>query len=344
MMKLFKYFIFSALFVIPFIFPSCGETQQKSEGSNKQSAVKKDTSEALKLIMYLEEMGDYVNGRNFPSLIKASSVFEEMDGNIHIIDMRHADVYNKGHIKNAVNVRFNNLPNHFENEIIPFEFDKIILVCYGGQIASYSASLLRLMGYGNVYSMRWGMSAWNEKFAKDYWLSGVSSKFQDQIEKESNTKTERYNLPDLNTGMKKGEDIHSARFESIFKEGLKDVFVSADQVFENPENYYIINYDRKDKYLAGHIPGSIRYKPNATLGIVSEMETIPVDKDVVVYCGTGHNSGFVTAYLRLLGYNAQTLEHGANSFMYDKMIEDRATLSWLPFTDQEIHNYHFVTE
>lgn len=75
---------------------------------------------------------------------------------------------------------------------------------------------------------------------------------------------------------------------------------------------------------------------------MSEMETIPAIKEIVVYCGTGHNSGFVTAYLRLFGYNAKTLEHGNNSFMYDKMVEERATLSWLPFTEAEIEDYPFV--
>ena len=54
------------------------------------------------------------------------------------------------------------------------------------------------------------------------------------------------------------------------------------------------------------------------------MSTIPKDKEVVVYCETGHNSGFVTAYLRLFGYNAHTLSYGNNSFMDDKMVAEKA--------------------
>ena len=343
-MKYSQFFIYSALLVLIFVFSGCGNKEIKSKDNENQERVAKDTSEALKLVKYLEEMGDYVNSRNFPSLIKASKVHEELNGNIHIIDMRHPDVYKEGHIKNAVNVRFDDLPNHLENVIVPFEFDKIILVCYGGQIASYSTSLLRLMGYGNVYSMRWGMSAWNKKFAEDYWLDGVASKYQDQLETEPNNKAESKDLPKLSTGFSTGEEIHAARISELFEEGLKNVFISAEEIFESPANYYVINFDRKDKYLAGHIPGAIRYKPNATLGIVSTMKTIPVDQDVVVYCGTGHSSGFATAYLRLLGYQAHTLEHGANSFMFDKMIEEKATLSWLPFTEEEIHQYSYVKE
>jgi hypothetical protein len=63
---------------------------------------------------------------------------------------------------------------------------------------------------------------------------------------------------------------------------------------------------------------------------------------VVIYCGTGHNSGFVTAYLRLFGYDAYTLKYGNNGFMYDLMVRDRASLSWLPFTEDDINDFSYV--
>ena len=70
--------------------------------------------------------------------------------------------------------------------------------------------------------------------------------------------------------------------------------------------------------------------------------SIPSDKTVVVYCGTGHNSGFATAYLRLFGYDARTLRYGNNSFMYDKMVKQRTALSWLPFTSADVNNFEVV--
>ena len=73
------------------------------------------------------------------------------------------------------------------------------------------------------------------------------------------------------------------------------------------------------------------------------MASIPSDKTVVVYCGTGHNSGFATAYLRLFGYDARTLRYGNNSFMYDKMVRQRVALSWLPFIQAEdVNNFEVV--
>lgn len=299
-------------------------------------------SEAKALLKTLNEKGDYVNSRDFPSLIKASSVYDELDGNILVVDLRSEEAFADGHIKNAVNVAFTDLPAYFSNDINPSKYDKIVLACYSGQIASYATSLLRLGGYNNVYAMKWGMSSWNKHFGDEYWMEEISSDYQDQLETVENEKGPEEDFPKMNTGKILGKEILQTRIDSLFAEGFRDAIITAEKVFEDPSAYYIINYDRKDKYDSGHIPGAVRYKPGATLGIVSEMQTIPTDKTVVVYCNTGQNSGFVTAYLRLFGYPAKSLTYGANSFMYDRMKEQQDSLSWILFTESEIYDYPYV--
>jgi len=296
-------------------------------------------NETTLLLKYLVEAGDYVNSQEFPSLIKSSIVYESLGKNILILDLRPSVTYSAGHIKGAINKRFEDLPSYFESGIKPFEYEKIIIVCEDGQVSSYTTSLLRLMGYGNVYAMRWGMSSWNDIYAKEAWYKGISGKYESNLEKTVNEKPVAKGMPDLGTGLAAGEEIADTRFRELFKEGTWDVLVSADEVFSNPSKYFIINLERKDKYENGHVPGAIRYKPEATLGFVEEMSTIPADKTVVVYCGTGHNSGFATAYLRLFGYDARTLKYGNNSFMHDRMVSQRAALSWLPFSSEDVNNF-----
>lgn len=298
-------------------------------------------TEAKLLLKYLEENGDYVNSRDFPSLIKAESVFEELNGNIHVIDLRGPNSFAEGHMKGAVKVEFAELPEYFMNKIKPFEFDKIVLVCFSGQISSYAASLLRLMGYGNVYAMRWGMSAWNSKFSYQ-WLDKISSEYTDKLETAENEKAASQDFPLLNTGKTDAGEIAEIQFKKLFETGSAEALITAEKVFENPGNYYIINFERKDKYDAGHIPGAVRYKPNGTLGIIAEMQTIPANREIVVYCGTGHNSGFATAFLRLFGYNAKTLMYGNNAFMHQRMVSEKDQLSWLPFTEAEIKDFPLV--
>jgi len=324
---------------------SGGNKPKKAEdiaSTDVKSSTIELNDEAQKLLKYLEESGDYVNGRNFPSLIKASSVHEELSGNIKIIDLRSPEVFAKGHIKGAVNVDFTKIPDYFTNIIKPFEFDKIVLVCKSGQTSSYTTSLLRLMGYGNVYAMRWGMSIWNKDFAADSWRDAISDKYEDKLETTENQRAALSDFPLMNTGKTSGEEILAARFNSLFAAGYADAFITADKVFEQPQNFYTVNFERKDKYDSGHIPGAVRYKTNGTLGIVSEMQSIPTDKEVAIYCGTGHNSAFVSAYLRLFGYNAKTILYGNNAFMHSKMVKDKALLSWLPYTEAEIENYSYV--
>jgi rhodanese-related sulfurtransferase len=299
-------------------------------------------NETAALLKDLEENGNYVNSQVFPSLIKASIVHESLGKNILVIDLREPVLFSRGHIKGAVNKRFEELPGYFETGIKPFEYNKIIMVCEAGQVSSYTTCLLRLMGYGNVYSMRWGMSAWNKECARESWLKDVSGKYEAKLESKANEKPVAGSMPELGTGKTAGEEIGAARFHKLFEDGTSNILISADEVFSNPQKYYIINLERKDKYEDGHVPGAVRYKPEATLGFTEEMATIPSDKTVVVYCGTGHNSGFATAFLRLFGYDAKTLKYGNNSFMYDKMTRERVSLSWLPFTEAEVNNFEIV--
>jgi rhodanese-related sulfurtransferase len=341
-----KYIKITFLVLFGFAF-SCSNSNTNEKNTDSvqvsENKVVPELPGSSKLMMdYLNETGDYVNSREFPSLIKASIVFEELNKKNLIIDIRKPELYKNGHIKGAVNVNFSDIPEYFQSKIKPFEFEKIILVCSTGQNASYTTALLRLMGYGNVYAMRWGMSAWNKEMAKENWLKGLSSTYENQLETKDIAKPAFGMFPEMNLNFKTGEETLQARIIEVFKSGLDYTTISADSVFKNPAAYFIINFERKDKYDAGHIPGAIRYKPTGTLGIIEELSTIPANKKIVVYCGTGHNSAFVSAYLNLFGYKAQSLDYGNNSFMHNKMIKDKATLSWVSFTESDITNYPVV--
>jgi rhodanese-related sulfurtransferase len=299
-------------------------------------------NETSLLLKDLSENGDYVNSQTYPSLIKATIVKENLGKNQLVIDIRPKNQFSEGHIKGAVNIKFEELPSYFEKGIKPFTFDKIIIVCTDGQLSCYTTCLLRLRGYGNVYAMRWGMSAWNKKYADAGWLSGLSGKFESKLEKTVNERSSILAMPELNTGKQTGKEIGDIRFASVFAEGTGNILITADEVFANPQKYFIINLERKDKYEDGHIPGAVRYKPEGTLGFPEEMGSIPADKTIVVYCGTGHNSGFATAFLRLFGYNAHTLKYGNNGFMHDRMVKLKTTLSWLPFSEADVNNFEVV--
>jgi len=344
MKRSFSSLLFLFIICIPFI--GCKEKKPENKPIPVSEVAKPQPvtigNETALLLKDLKENGDYVKTKEYPSLIKASIVKESLGKNILIVDLRPQNQFTEGHIKGAVNKKFEDIPAYFETGIKPFQFDKIIMVSEDGQISSYTTCLLRLMGYGNVYSMRWGMSAWNKNFAQESWLKGVSGKYESNLENKVNERPSTLVLPELKTGLQTGSEIGSARFHELFKEGADNILITASDVFSDPSKYYIINLDRKDKYEDGHLPGAVRYKPEATLGYPEEMGSIPSNKPVVVYCATGHNSAFATAYLRFFGYDAHTLKYGNNGFMYDKMVKQRTALSWLPFTTAEVNDFETI--
>lgn len=338
----------SGIFILLVSFLAISVMSCRSTGKENKAADAVQTpapvigQETSLLLKDLEENGDYVNSQYFPSLIKASVVFEELEKNNLIIDLRTPESFRKGHIRGAVSKNFSDIPEYFETGIRPFEYDRIIMVSDDGQISSYTTALLRMMGYGNVFALRWGMGGWNRSYAQEGWMKDVSGKHEGLLETVTTEAPKPTGMPELKTGMSAGKEISDVRFRKLFEEGTGEILITADEIFSDPDKYFVINLERKDKYDNAHIPGSVRYKPESTLGFPEVMATIPFDKTVVVYCGTGHNSAFATAFLRLFSYDARTLRYGNNSFMYDKMIKERTTLSWLPFTLAESNDYPVV--
>jgi rhodanese-related sulfurtransferase len=336
------FILFASLLSISVMSCRSGGNENKAADNSQTPAPVIVGQETSLLLKDLEENGDYVNSQYFPSLIKASVVFEELGKNNLIIDLRSPESFREGHISGAVSKSFMEIPEYFQTGIRPFEYDRIIMVCDDGQISSYSTALLRMMGYGNVFALRWGMGGWNRTYAQEGWMAGVSGKYEEHLETVTNEAPKQAGMPELKTGMATGKEIADVRFRKLFEEGTGEILVTADEVFSDPVKYFVINLERKDKYDNAHIPGAVRYKPESTLGFPEMMATIPYDKTVVIYCGTGHNSAFATAFLRLFGYDARTLRYGNNSFMYDKMINERTALSWLPFTLAESNDYPVV--
>ncbi len=231
-------FLFSLLILIQ---SGCSTGSGEKKSSDNSVSVPKVTevqpvigSETALLLKDLKENGDYVNSQVFPSLIKASVVHSSLGKNILVVDLRSPKLYSEGHIKGSVNKRFEDLPDYFETGIKPFEYDKIIMVCEDGQISSYTTCLLRLMGYGNIYAMRWGMCAWNSTYAKMGWLKDVSGKHEAELETKVNEKPVVKGMPDLGTGKTTGEEIGADRFHKLFGQGTANILISADEVFSDP--------------------------------------------------------------------------------------------------------------
>ncbi len=297
------------------LFSSCSSGENataKKEINPNQKAV----NESEVLLNFLEKSGNVINSKKVPTLISAEKVKAGLS-KFHIIDLRKKKLYVAGHIDGAVNVPSDKLIAYMKNEITANNYEKVVLVCNTNHLASYAAGMLQLLGYENVYAMKWGMCAWDKAYAKKRWDKNISNNFASQMTTEEVPVGQQNPFPTINTGKKTGYAILEAQAQRLLTE--KKFKVSAKKVFEDLSKFYIVNYWKKEHYDIAHIPGAMQYTPKKSLTKESMLATLPTNKAIALYCYTGQNAAFTTAYLNVLGYNVKAVKYGANAMMYNTL-------------------------
>jgi rhodanese-related sulfurtransferase len=310
-----KFLMLSILFAV-FLITSCSKDEENVNESQVLAEYLESTSSPLGK--------DYVN-TDMPSIMPAVDVKTLNEtGQIYIIDIRAAADFAAGHIENAHNVALADIVSHIESvDLAPYT--KVAVVCYTGQTAGYAASLLRLLGYDKVFSMKWGMSSWHEDF--DKWSANISNAYATQFTSTATEKGPMGDLPTLNTGKTTGQEILEARVDALLTEGFDPAKVTTATVFGALSDYYIVNYWPANQYAdPGHIPGAIQYTPKESIMLAADLKTLPTDKKIAVYCYSGQTSAYLAAYLRLLGYDAKSILFGANGMIYDVMKDAGMTI------------------
>lgn len=216
-----------------------------------------------------------------------------------VLDIRTAEDYAKGHVVNAISLPWG---TDIGDNITKIPQDKeVFIYCYTGQTAGQAVMTMNLAGI-NARSVNLG---WNLGIAK---VEGY----------EEYTDTEVYPL-----GTEEYEvnpDIVAA-IEGYY-EGLADVEgtpykfykISEDDLnglIENAEDFYLLSVRSAEDYAKGHIEGAENIPWGA--GMQEGFDSLPLDKKVVVYCYTGQTSGQTVAGLRLLGFDAVSLNGGTGT-------------------------------
>ena len=217
---------------------------------------------------------------------------------LFILDIRQPDVYNEGHVKGAINLPWG-------TDAIPAALDKlpadetIYVYCYTAQTANQTVALLNFAGF-EAKSVKFG------------WNLGITR--VDGYEEIVETKA---NELDGTTDYTINEDIKTAIVD--YYEGLADV---SDSMFKNykisedmlkmaldsDSDLMVVSIRQPSAYAEGHIEGAINIPWGA--GMQDYFGQLPQDKKLVVYCYTGQTAGQAVAGLRMLGYDAVSLNGG----------------------------------
>lgn len=293
-----------------------------SEDSTTPTIVESDV-----LIKYLEtDGGDYIN-TTMNNLINASDVKQKITAEPSkylVMDIRDAATFANGHIAGAVNVPFTEVYNYVKANDIS-KYTGVYLVCFSGQSAAYATGLLRMAGYNNVFSMKYGMASWATA-NMGTWKNSVGNIGASIISKTSVDKPAAGALPTITTGKTTGKDILLARVEQAFKDGFPSV--KGSDVVANLNNYFIAAYwSLADYNDPGHLPGAPCYESKKDLKTTTSLKTLPTNKTIAIYCYTGHTAAYAAAFLKVLGYDIKSISFGGNSMFYDIMVNAKKS-SW----------------
>ncbi len=240
----------------------------------------------------------------------------------YLIDWRSAEDFAAGHIQGAVNIALGDLGSKI-NELPTDQM--IVNVCYTGQTASFATAVINLVGQQDEFA---GLEARNLKFGMcsvtndtsivpktDKWVNAVAEdEFTDSLEQTANTTDTEYEFPAISSDETTLAGIIAAQVD----DAVSDWSIDAATVFANTDDYFIINYWPEDQYLdPGHIPGAYQFSPKGSLATDADLNLLPTDQTIVVYCYTGQTSAQVAPYLRMLGYDAKSLLFGVNGFAFE---------------------------
>ncbi len=225
-----------------------------------------------------------------------------------IFDIRGANDFASGHIQGAKNVPFANILDEAEKAS-----KQILVVCYTGQTACYATSLLRLYGYPNTQSLKWGMSGWNSETAGSWNNNtGDAAKGNSNWSYAAALSPTVYDDPELSSLSQDGAEILRQRVEDVVAGGFKTA--KGADVLANPANYFINNYfSAADFDGFGHMKNAYRIKEELQLdGDGYKALNSNNNANLITYCYTGQTSAVMTAWLRVLGYDAYSMTFGMN--------------------------------
>jgi rhodanese-related sulfurtransferase len=221
----------------------------------------------------------YLSGipAGFYSVDAIDKLQEEIGNGAVLIDVREVSEYADGAIPGALNIPIRTVAKSLTQ--IPQD-EPVIVYCASAHRAAMASAMLHVLGYDNVRVFPGGYGAWEA-------ARGVAGGA----------------IPaDVTAAF--GSDIKLATTVNAFLSGLPDNFRSVGSLEAFREalesaSPLLVDVREPEEYAAGHIEGAISI-PVRTLA--DNLDKIPADKPVIIYCASGHRCGLGTAALAMLGY------------------------------------------
>ena len=228
----------------------------------------------------------------FYSVGAVEKLQEAIDNGAVLIDVREASEFADGAIPGAINIPIRTLLQNLDK--VPAD-QQVITYCASGHRAAMANAILHLAGFDNVRVFPAGYGAWE---------AAQETATVTETVAETVTETVTETVPaEVAQAVDSEFDINatvdaflSAMPEGFFAIGqidaVKDAMASA--------NPLLIDVRETSEYAEGHIPGAVNI-PLRTLA--DNLDKLPTDRPIIVYCASGLRAGTATASLHVLGFD-----------------------------------------
>ncbi|MFW5842447.1 MAG: rhodanese-like domain-containing protein [Spirochaetota bacterium] len=217
----------------------------------------------------------------------------------YILDLRRAEDYEAGHLRGAVNIPWGSSDIYEMMKYLPT--DRVVYTyCYTGQTCGQYVTFLHLIGV-DARTVNLG---WNRALTKHESIDEVTETGTNPID----TSVENDIPAELYSAFVDYFEEMATRNGTPFANNIVAVD-AAKAIFdaEDPDVMWI-DQRRAEDHTAGHIPGSVSMPYDETFP--DNVPLLPADKRLILYCYTGQGCGQTIAMLRLMGYDAFTLNSG----------------------------------
>jgi rhodanese-related sulfurtransferase len=224
-------------------------------------------------------VGSYLSNipEGFMAVAKVEDFKSLLDsGEVVLVDVREAKEYGEGHFPGAINIPIRTLADNLDK--IPAD-KPVVIYCASGHRAGMATTALQLLGYQNVKAGP-TYKAWSE--AKE----PVSTEPVEAV---------AFKAPEVQPEL-------LAAVKS-FLSGIPEGYLAMGDMEKFKEavanGAFLVDVREPGEFEEGHLPNAINI-PIRTLA--QNLDKIPSDKPVFVYCKSGHRAALSTAALQLLGY------------------------------------------
>ncbi len=213
-----------------------------------------------------------------------------------ILDMRRAEDFAVSHVIGSLNLPMFSV---LDGNLDKLPADKTIyLYCYTGQTAGQLVALLNVAGF-DAKSVRFG------------YVRGISTienheEIMGTIPADWSAVTKLNIEPALEVAVR---GYFTALADVVGTEVANNI-ISAENANKllGDAGTMFLSVRKAEDFAAMHIPGAFNLP--YSLGMQIMFDALPIDKIIIVYCYSGQTSGQTVAILRLLGYDAVSLNSG----------------------------------